>query len=94
VCEPRSEGTATPHGATPCAQIQIDRFYRPRGEIQMKASTENEIAGKVHEVKGKIKETVGRVANDPGLEGEGIGEKIGGKIQKNIGQVQKVVETP
>lgn len=58
----------------------------------MKPSTENEVVGAVHEVKGKIKETVGRVTNDPNLEGEGIGEKIGGKIQKKIGQVQKVVE--
>jgi uncharacterized protein YjbJ (UPF0337 family) len=45
-------------------------------------------------VKGKIKETVGRVTNDPNLESEGIGERIGGKVQKKIGQVQKVVEKP
>jgi len=60
----------------------------------MKPSTENEVAGTVHEVKGKIKETVGRVTNDPNLEGEGIGEQIGGKVQKKIGQVQKVIEKP
>ena len=57
----------------------------------MKPSTENEIAGKVHEVKGKIKEKVGQLTNDPDLEGEGIGEKIGGKVQKKIGQVKKVL---
>jgi uncharacterized protein YjbJ (UPF0337 family) len=60
----------------------------------MKASTENEIAGKVHEVKGKIKEKVGRLTNDPDLEGDGIGEKIAGKVQKKIGQVEKVIEKP
>jgi uncharacterized protein YjbJ (UPF0337 family) len=60
----------------------------------MKPSTENEIAGKIHEVKGKIKEKVGQLTNDPDLEGEGIGEKIGGKIQKKIGQFQKVLEKP
>jgi uncharacterized protein YjbJ (UPF0337 family) len=60
----------------------------------MKPSTQNEIAGRVHEVKGKTKEVVGRVTNDPNLEGAGIGEKIGGKIQKKIGQVQKVIEQP
>ena len=60
----------------------------------MKSSTHDEIAGSVHEVKGKIKETVGRVTNDPNLEGEGIGEQIGGKVQKKIGQVQKVIEKP
>jgi uncharacterized protein YjbJ (UPF0337 family) len=57
----------------------------------MKPSTENEIAGKVHEVKGRIKEKVGQLTNDPDLEAEGIGEKIGGKVQKKIGQVKKVL---
>ena len=57
----------------------------------MKPSTENEIAGKVHEVKGTIKEKVGELTNDPDLEGEGIGEKIAGKVQKKIGQVEKAL---
>ena len=60
----------------------------------MKPSSENQIAGKVHEVKGRIKEKAGRLTNDPDLEGEGIGEKIAGTIQKKIGQVQKVIEKP
>jgi uncharacterized protein YjbJ (UPF0337 family) len=37
---------------------------------------------------------VGRLTNDPDLEGEGIGEKIAGKIQKKIGQVERIVEKP
>ena len=57
----------------------------------MKPSTEDQIAGKVHEVKGKIKEKVGQLTNDPDLEAEGIGEKIGGTVQKKIGQVKKVL---
>jgi uncharacterized protein YjbJ (UPF0337 family) len=60
----------------------------------MKTSTQDEIAGKIHEVKGKIKETVGNVTNNPSLEGEGIGENLAGKIQKKIGQVEKVIEKP
>jgi uncharacterized protein YjbJ (UPF0337 family) len=60
----------------------------------MKPSTENEIAGKVHEVKGTIKEKVGQLTNDPDLEGEGIVENITGKLQKNIGRVEKAVEKP
>jgi len=55
----------------------------------MKPSTENEIAGKVHEAKGTIKEKVGEPTNDSDLKGEGIGEKIVGKVQKNIGQSRK-----
>jgi len=58
---------------------------------RMKPSTENEIAGKVHEVKGKIKEKLGQLTNDSDLEAEGVGEKIGGKIQKKIGQGKKVL---
>lgn len=64
---------------------------RFRGGNKMKPSTENQIAGKVHEVKGHIKEKVGQLTNDPDLEAEGIGEKIGGKVQKKIGQLKKVL---
>jgi uncharacterized protein YjbJ (UPF0337 family) len=49
---------------------------------------------KVHEVTGKIKEKAGQLTNDPDLEGAGIGEKIAGKVQKKIGQLQKVIEKP
>jgi uncharacterized protein YjbJ (UPF0337 family) len=57
----------------------------------MKPSTKDEIAGKVHEVKGTIKEKAGELTNDSDLEGEGIGEKISGKVQKKIGQVEKAL---
>jgi uncharacterized protein YjbJ (UPF0337 family) len=60
----------------------------------MKPSTKDEIAGRIHEVKGTIKEKAGELTNDPDLEGEGIGEKIAGKVQKKIGQVEKVIEKP
>jgi uncharacterized protein YjbJ (UPF0337 family) len=42
-------------------------------------------------VKGEVKETVGRATNDPDLEAEGQVEKIGGKVQKKISQVEKVL---
>lgn len=60
----------------------------------MKPSTENEIAGKIHDVKGTIKQKVGQLTNDSDLETDGIGEKVAGKIQNKIGQVQKVIEKP
>jgi uncharacterized protein YjbJ (UPF0337 family) len=60
----------------------------------MKPSTEDEIAGKFHEVKGKIEEKVGHLTNDSDLEAEGIGEKIGGKVRRKIGQLEKVIEKP
>ena len=57
----------------------------------MKQSTEDKAKGTFHEVKGKVKEEVGRVTNNPDLEDEGQVEKIGGKIQKKIGQVEKIL---
>ena len=67
------------------------RLGRER-DTQMKPSTENRVRGKIHEVKGEIKEKAGRATNNPRLEDEGTDEKIAGKVQKKIGQVQKVVE--
>jgi uncharacterized protein YjbJ (UPF0337 family) len=58
----------------------------------MKPSTKDEIAGKVHEVKGNVKEKAGQVTNNPNLQGEGRDEKVGGKVQQKIGQVEKVLE--
>ncbi len=57
----------------------------------MKPSTKDEIEGKVKEVKGTVKEKVGELTNDSDLEGEGIGEKIAGKVQKKVGQIEKVL---
>ena len=58
----------------------------------MKQSTKHRAKGKFHELKGKVKETVGRATNDPDLEAEGLGEKLGGKVLKKIGQVEKALE--
>ena len=60
----------------------------------MRPSTQDQVAGKIHEVKGAIKKKVGHVTNNPDMEGEGTGEKLAGKVQKKIGQVEKVFEKP
>ena len=65
-----------------------------RGGTKMKPSTENELVGKMHELKGKIKEKIAQLTNNPDLEDEGTGEKIAGKVQRKIGQVEKVIEKP
>ncbi len=57
----------------------------------MKQSTKDKAKGKFHEVKGKVKAKIGRATNNPNLEAEGQGEKLGGKVQKKIGQVEKVL---
>jgi uncharacterized protein YjbJ (UPF0337 family) len=58
----------------------------------MKESTKDELAGKIHEAKGAVKEKAGQVIGHPDLEAEGAGERIAGKVQKKIGQVEKVFE--
>jgi uncharacterized protein YjbJ (UPF0337 family) len=58
----------------------------------MKESTKDEIQGKMHEAKGKMKEKAGHMTNNPNLEAEGAGEKVGGKVQNKVGQIKKVFE--
>jgi uncharacterized protein YjbJ (UPF0337 family) len=58
----------------------------------MKESTKDKIAGTVHDAKGALKEKLGRATNNPDLEAEGVDEKLGGKIQKKVGDIEKVIE--
>jgi len=48
--------------------------------------------GTFHELKGKVKEVAGKLSDNPKLEGEGLGERMTGKVQKKIGQVEKLLE--
>ncbi len=58
----------------------------------MKPSTKDQIQGKLHELKGTAKQTAGQVTNNPTLEAKGQSEKLAGKIQKKVGQIEKVIE--
>ena len=58
----------------------------------MKPSTKDELEGKLHEAKGNVKEKVGRVINNPDMETKGQSEKLAGKVQKKVGQIEKVLE--
>lgn len=58
----------------------------------MKPSTKDQIQGTLHELKGKTKEKAGQVTNNPNLTSEGQGEKLAGKVQKKVGQIEKVFE--
>ena len=58
----------------------------------MKDSTKDKVEGKAHELKGAVKEKLGRATNNPNLEDEGTVEKIGGKVQKKVGDIEKVIE--
>jgi uncharacterized protein YjbJ (UPF0337 family) len=58
----------------------------------MKDSTRDKVEGAVHDAKGTVKEKIGQATNNPNLEAEGQDEKVGGKIQKKIGDIKKVFE--
>jgi uncharacterized protein YjbJ (UPF0337 family) len=58
----------------------------------MKDSTKDKIEGTAHELKGALKEKLGQATNNPDLEAEGAGERLGGKVQKKVGDVEKVIE--
>ncbi len=58
----------------------------------MPDSLKDKAEGTAHEVKGAVKEGIGRVTNNPDLEAEGQAEKVGGKVQNKVGDVEKVFE--
>ena len=58
----------------------------------MKSSTKDQLQSKAHEIKGAVKEKVGQVTNRPDVEETGQDEKVAGKIQKKVGQIEKVFE--
>jgi len=58
----------------------------------MKESTKDKIEGTLREAKGKVKEETGKAVGNPDLEDRGTGEKVAGKVQKKVGDVEKVFE--
>ena len=60
--------------------------------MKMKDSVKDKVEGAVHDAKGKIKEKVGHSTNNPDLEAEGQDERVAGKIQKKVGDIEKVFE--
>jgi uncharacterized protein YjbJ (UPF0337 family) len=54
------------------------------------SSTKDKIKGRIDEAKGKVKEKTGEATGDSDLRDRGTGEKAVGKIQRKIGDVEKV----
>lgn len=57
----------------------------------MKDSTKDQVTGKVHELKGAAIEKAGEVVNDPNVAQKGTNEKVAGKVQKKVGEIEKVL---
>jgi uncharacterized protein YjbJ (UPF0337 family) len=56
----------------------------------MRSSTKDRVKGRVQEAKGKLKEKAGRAARDPDLQDRVNAERVGGKVQRKVGEVKKV----
>jgi uncharacterized protein YjbJ (UPF0337 family) len=69
-----------------------EKFSKEKRRNQMKPSTKDRIEGKFHELKGDVKEKAGQVTNNPNLETKGQTERLAGKVQKKVGQIEEVLE--
>jgi uncharacterized protein YjbJ (UPF0337 family) len=56
----------------------------------MKSSTKDRVKGRINEAKGKVKEKAGQAAGNPNMQDRGTAEKIGGKVQRKVGEIKKV----
>ncbi len=57
----------------------------------MKPSTKNQATGLAKSVAGKVKEVTGKSVGNPRLQAEGQAQKIEGKTQQKVGEIQKVL---
>jgi uncharacterized protein YjbJ (UPF0337 family) len=69
------------HSVRPCDHVRFSC---------MKSSTKDKIKGSVNQAKGAIKEKAGQASGDADLRDRGTAEKLGGTIQKKVGDVKKV----
>ena len=57
-----------------------------------KENREDRLRGSAREIKGHMKEKTGRALGNRRMEGEGSRERLGGKVQRKVGEVEKVFE--
>lgn len=55
----------------------------------MKPSTKDKVQGGFREAKGKIKEQIGKATEDPNMRDRGTAEKLAGKVQRKVGDVER-----
>ena len=58
----------------------------------MDSSTHDKVEGTAKEAVGKVKEETGKAIGNQDLEDRGTGEKVGGKVERKVGEVKKVFE--
>ena len=60
--------------------------------MKRKMNREDRLRGSAREIKGDLKERTGRALGNRKMENEGSTERRGGKVQRKIGEVEKVFE--
>jgi uncharacterized protein YjbJ (UPF0337 family) len=58
----------------------------------MKSSTRDRAKGRTREVKGRVKEKAGAAIGNPNLADRGTSERVGGTIQRKVGEIKRVFE--
>jgi uncharacterized protein YjbJ (UPF0337 family) len=58
--------------------------------IVMDSSTHDKAEGTAKEAVGKVKEKTGKAIGNQDLEDRGTAEKVGGKVERKVGDVKKV----
>jgi len=56
----------------------------------MKSSTKNKVKGSVKETVGKVKEATGSAIGNPDLQDRGTAQRVAGKVERKVGDVEKV----
>ena len=80
-----------PELANPARQPQTacDRKSEP---TFVNSSTHDKAEGRAKEAVGKVKEETGKAIGNQDLEERGTAEKVGGKLERKVGDVKKVFE--
>jgi uncharacterized protein YjbJ (UPF0337 family) len=89
----RSHGT----GASRATRLQPLPFHddktardRKRESTFMDSSTHDKAEGTAKEAFGKVKEETGKAIGNQDLQNRGTAEKVGGKVERKVGDVKKV----
>jgi uncharacterized protein YjbJ (UPF0337 family) len=82
-------GIASAAPAKPLHGFYI-RSVAERRFLVMKSSTKDKINGTLKEATGKVKEEAGKATGNRNLRDRGTAEKVGGTVQRKIGEVKKV----
>jgi len=92
---PEDTRRVTPHGGrvpVPLLSGSVIPPNRSQPIPPMKSSTENQAQGTAKALAGKVKSTTGKLVGNPRLEAAGKSDQAEGRVQKKVGQIQRVLE--